>query len=116
MNSVEREVMETRIARDGIYIDVESFERHLAPARSVALLRENDDLLILPILGKDGGGFYVKQVNARGDRAIHIADFLRSNGIDETIERRVAAAWDASVAGYSIRGFFAQERTALARK
>ncbi len=104
-----------RITRDHLYIDASSYDRHLAPVGSVALLRENDDLLILPVLGRDAGGFYVKQINARGDRAVHAADFLRINGIDETLELRVAAAWDARIAGYSIRDFFVHEGAAVAR-
>lgn len=110
MNDDERGTMVVRITRDHLYIDASSYDRHLAPIGSVALLRENDDLLILPVLGRDAGGFYVKQVNARGDRAVHAADFLRLNGIDETNELNVAAAWNGRIAGYSIRDFFAHER------
>ncbi len=99
-----------RIARDHLYIDAAAYDRHLAPAGNVALLRENDDLLILPVLGKGSGGFYVKQVNARGDRAVHAADFLRLNGIDETVEHHVAAAWSGRIIGYAVRDFFAHTR------
>jgi hypothetical protein len=116
MSDGERESMDLRITRDHLYIDAASYERHLAPVGNVALLRENDDLLILPVHGKDSGGFYVKQVNAHGDRAVHAADFLRLNGIDETIELRVAAAWNPRIAGYCVRDFFAHERAGLAGK
>jgi hypothetical protein len=107
----EREAIDIRITRDHLYIDAASYERHLAPVGNVALLREDTDLLILPLHAKDAGGFYVKQINARGDRAIHAADFLRSNGIDETIEHRVRAAWRTRIAGYAIGGFFLPEET-----
>jgi len=106
MSDADRGALEVRISRDQLYIDAAAYDRHLAPVGCVALLRDNDDLLILPVLGKDAGGFYVKQVNARGDRAIHAADFLRLNGIDETIELRIAAAWNGQIAGYSIRDLF----------
>jgi hypothetical protein len=105
-----------RITRDHLYIEATSYERHLAPVGSVALLRENDDLLILPVLGRAAGGFYVKQINARGDRAVHAADFLRLNGIDETIEFSVAAAWNEGIAGYAIRDFFAHARAGFVGK
>lgn len=113
MSNSKREALLVRITRDHIYIDAQSYDRHLAPVDGVALLRENDDLLILPVLGKASGGFYMKQVNARGDRAVHTADFLRSNGIDETREHRVAAVWSGTIAGYSVRDFFAHSGAGL---
>jgi hypothetical protein len=113
MSDDERGAMAVRITRDHLYIDAEAYDRHLAPVASVALLRDGDTLSILPVLAKDSGGFYVKQINARGDRAIHAADFLRLNGIDETIELKVAAAWSGGIAGYSVRDFFGHGRTTL---
>ncbi len=107
--------MNLRITRDHLYIEAASYDCHLARVGSVALLRENDDLLILPVHGKDAGGFYVKQINARGDRAVHAADFLRLNGVDETIEHRVAAAWTERISGFYVRDFFARAGAALAR-
>lgn len=103
-----------RIHRDHLYIDAACHERHLDRIANVALLRNENDLLILPIVGAESGGFFVKQINARGDRAIHAADFFRMNGIDETRERFVEALWDERAAGYSIHGFFAEDPTALA--
>lgn len=96
-----------RVHRDHIYVDAADAAQSLANVGSVALLRQGDDLLILPIANASGGGFLVKQVNARGDRAIHAADFLRLNGIDDHREQGVDAEWSEALAGFSIRGFFA---------
>lgn len=106
MSAPESGTITVRIARDQLYIDADSYARRLAPVANVALLRNEDDLLILPLHGQDSGGFYIKQVNARGDRAVHAADFLRLNGIDETIELRLVAAWDGRLAAYAIRAIF----------
>lgn len=96
-----------RIHRDHLYIDAVTYDRNLADAPAVALLRDEDDLLILPVTGAGSGGFYIKQVNARGDRAIHAADFFRLNGISDTQEHHVLAAWTKTIAGFTARAFFA---------
>jgi hypothetical protein len=77
-----------RLHRDHLYIEAVVFEAHMPQVRSVALVREADDLLILPIVTAEAGGFLVKQVNARGDRAIHAADFFRLNDIGRDTEHR----------------------------
>lgn len=107
----DRPRLSLRVHRDHLYIDAASFDVHLAHVGSVALLREKDDLLILPLVSAEAGGFFVKQINARGDRAIHAADFFRMNGIDETSDRTVDAAWSGRLAGFSIHDFFAGEPT-----
>lgn len=96
-----------RIHRDHLYIDAATYDRNLADAPAVALLRDQDDLLILPVTGAGFGGFYIKQVNARGDRAIHAADFFRLHGIGERDEHHVLAAWTKPIAGFTVRAFFA---------
>jgi hypothetical protein len=99
-------VLPVRIFRDHLYIGAAAFDAHLRNIRSVALLRQKNDLLILPIASAEAGGFFVKQVNANGDRAIHAADFFRLNGIDEMSEHHVEAVWSSSFAGFSVCGFF----------
>ena len=73
-------------------------------------MRESDDLLILPIVTAEAGGFLVKQVNARGDRAIHAADFFRLNSIDETQDIHVEAWPRALIAGFVVQNLFRKDR------
>ncbi len=103
----ERPTLPLRIHRDCLYIDAGAYAVHMANVGNVALLREGEDLLILPIVSAAAGGFLVKQVNARGDRAIHAADFFRLNGIDEAREIRIDALWSDARAGFLVAGFFA---------
>lgn len=100
-----------RVHRDHLYVDAAAFADHMAKVSNVALLREGEDLLILPIFSAEAGGFLVKQINARGDRAIHAADFFRLNGIDENRELCIDATWSAARAGFSVGGFFADLQT-----
>ncbi|MFM9860681.1 hypothetical protein RUR49_19675 [Pseudoxanthobacter sp. M-2] len=97
-----------RLHRDHLYLDAADYQAALAGRASVALLRRGDDLLVLPVAGPEAGGFLVKQVNARGDRAVHAADFFRLNGVDETIERFAMGAWDEAAAGFVVPGLFRQ--------
>lgn len=103
-----------RLHRDHLYIEAVVFEAHMPQVRSVALVREADDLLILPIVTAEAGGFLVKQVNARGDRAIHAADFFRLNDIDETQNIDVEAWPRKSIAGFIIQNLFAKTQTKFA--
>jgi hypothetical protein len=96
-----------RLHRDHLYIEAAVFDTHMPQVRSVALVRESNDLLILPIVTAEAGGFLVKQVNARGDRAIHAADFFRLNSIDETHDIHVEAWPCALIAGFFVQHLFA---------
>ena len=95
-----------RLHRNQLYIKANVFETHFTNVESVALLRKDRDLLILPLATSRAGGFYIKQVNARGDRAIHAADFFRLNGIDENNVHELAAWPDPLMAGFVIAEFF----------
>jgi hypothetical protein len=95
-----------RLHRDHLYIEAAAFDTHLPQVHSVALVREADDLLIFPIATAEAGGFLVKQVNARGDRAIHAADFFRLQGIDDTSDFALDAWPNASISGFVVSALF----------
>ena len=109
-----RTCLSLRLHRDHLYIDAAVFEQHLSKVGSVALLREGDDLLILPIVTVEAGGFLVKQVNARGDRAIHAADFFRLNMIDNTLDINLVALPQDSIAGFVVPNLFIDAQTKFA--
>jgi hypothetical protein len=102
----ETSALALRLHRDHIYIDAALFETYLPRVLSVALVRENDDLLIFPVATAEAGGFLVKQVNLRGDRAIHAADFFRLNGVDDARDIGLDAWPQPSISGFIIRDLF----------
>lgn len=104
--AVEPGFMPLRLHRDHLYIDAVAFDAHLPRVLSVALVREGNDLLIFPVASADAGGFLVKQVNARGDRAIHAADFFRLNGIDDMEDFKLDAWPNPTIAGFVVRDLF----------
>jgi hypothetical protein len=103
-----------RLHRDHLYIAATVFDAHMPQVCSVALVRDANDLLILPIATAEAGGFLVKQVNARGDRAIHAADFFRLNEIDETRNIEVNAWPHELIAGFVVQDLFANTQTKFA--
>jgi hypothetical protein len=107
MPATETASLPLRLHRDHLYIAADAYETHLASIRSVVLIREGDDLLIMPIVNVEAGGFYIKQVNAQGDRAIHAADFFRLHAIDDTSDIVLDALPHMPIAGFIVKNLFA---------
>src|SRR5262249_35834202 len=97
-----------RIHRDHLYVAAEDFNAHMAGWRTAALLRRGDDLCVASLTGAEAGGYLIKQINARGDRAIHAADFLRLNGLDAAREIACRGAWRAEAGAFVLAGLFAR--------
>jgi hypothetical protein len=104
-----------RLRRDHLYVDSAAYAAHMPGLCPVALLRRGDDLHVAPLIGPGGGGYLVKQINARGDRAIHAADFFRLHGVDDVCETTFEGEWSEAMGElrfetsvlYSVRLFFA---------
>ena len=96
-----------RLHRDHLYLHAAAYVAQMADFRTVALLRKDDDLHVMPLIGPDAGGYLIKQINARGDRAIHAADFFRLNGVDDAREIYCEGEWSAGMGGYVLSRLFA---------
>jgi len=89
-----------RIGRGSIYLERELCERYFDGVESVAAVRREDRVILMPLRGSSAGGLLLKVRNARGDRVVHAIDFLRTLGIgEETPEFLARAQWDAGAAG-----------------
>ena len=104
--SAEPRRIHFRLHRDHLYINAAAYVAHAADLGAVALLRNGDDLHIMPLIGPDAGGYLIKQINARGDRAIHAADFFRLHGIDEAREIFCAGEWSAATGSFIVMRLF----------
>ena len=107
--------------RGAIHIARALYERHFAGVEAVALLRCDDDLLILPVRHHAGGGYLLKRKNAAGDRVVIAVDFFRtfadaggmpSRGpvADEMPMRRMAATWSDERAALVVPDVFAARK------
>lgn len=98
-----------RLRNGSLHIDATTFAQHLGDRESVALLRRETDLFVVPLRDSNFGGYLCKRRTAAGDRVIHAADFFREHGYDDGPERTFAADWRADVAAFVIPGFFTSD-------
>jgi hydrogenase maturation protease len=89
-----------------LYIDAAVFAHALAGRETIALLRQGDDLHIIPLRDATLGGYLCKRRTSAGDRVVHAEDFFRDYGLDETHERSLRAHWQPEFAALVARGFF----------
>jgi len=102
MTAPEGETQVT-IARGSVYLTRELCDRHLPGISNVALLQRDHALLVLPLQHTANGGLLLKQRNARGDRVLHAAEFLRAQGYaDDAAPQTLPVYWDAAAAALVI--------------
>jgi hypothetical protein len=89
-----------------IYITGAACDRHFAGCGSVILLRQDDDLLVLPVTNAASGGYLLKIRNAAGDRVVNGADFFRDQGLADDAEWLGAWSWSESYSGFQLYEFF----------
>jgi hypothetical protein len=87
------------VAAGNLYLSCEVCQRFLPGIDSVALIRRDNRVLIVPLTRESGGGLLLKYRNSRGDRVIQAQEFFRSHALSEARDsRRVAIQWDDSAA------------------
>ena len=82
------------VRRGALYFTREVYERFFNTLENVILLRDGNDLVVLPVRNPFAGGYVIKLRTAAGDRAVQAADFFRDHGIDDQIEMTVPATWN----------------------
>jgi len=85
----------------------EDYENVFGPADEVVLLRQDADLLILPVHQPALGGHLVALRNLVGDRAVDAFEFFRLQRLDSELELRVCAHWNPERSALCVRGLFA---------
>ncbi len=105
------------LRRGNLYFDAALHERYFRKLETVILLRDAEDLLIMPVAHAAAGGYLIKLRNSAGDRVIDAADFFRRNSadnaaspaaaMDDTLETRFEPRWSSRRAALIAEGFFA---------
>jgi hypothetical protein len=86
-----------------LYLSRETCQLFLPGIESVALIRRDGRVLIVPLTRESGGGLLLKYRNSRGDRVIQAQEFFRSLALSEDFVRhRVAIQWDDSTAALAL--------------
>lgn len=94
------------IARGNIYLPREVCDLYFPRIDSIALLRQEADLLLIPLVQQSAGGMLLKIRNLHGDRVVHAQEFLRAQGMAEMTEHTCAVQWVSERAALQIRGIF----------
>lgn len=90
----------------GLYLSRAMCDLYFRGLEGVVLLREADDLLILPVRHAASGGYLLKIRNIAGDRVVAAPDFFRSQGLSEAGERRLPVHWDSARSSLIAPGAF----------
>jgi hypothetical protein len=81
-------------------------DRCFSGVEAVVLLRDGRALLILPVRHAHAGGYLLKQRNLAGDRAAHVAGFLRDFGFEDDLELTREAVFNQERAALVVEDFF----------
>jgi hypothetical protein len=80
--------------RGSLYLGRHTYERYFASLEGIVLLREHEDLTVMPVRLAGAGGYLVKVRNAAGDRVVDAADFFRTEGVLDDATFEVDSEWD----------------------
>lgn len=95
------------LVRGSLRVPRELYDLWFAGVDACVLLRDGDDLLVLPVRHLPGGGHLLKVRNARGDRVVAATDFFRDHGAEA--DRSFDVAWSTAAAGLVAARFFAMD-------
>ncbi len=94
------------VRRGALHMPGLVYENFFGGLENVVLLRDGDDLVILPVRYQAAGGYVIKLRSSAGDRTVTAADFFRDNGIEDDTQLTFAAAWSDERAALIAEGAF----------
>jgi hypothetical protein len=89
-----------------LYLSKTVYDDYFAGSNSIILLREDKDLLMLPVRNAGSGGYLIKVRNAAGDRVVSGADFFRDQGLEDHATWCGRHAWCEKLAGLRLYEMF----------
>ena len=89
-----------------LYLSNQDRARSFSQIESLVLLRDGDDLLIVPVRFAAAGGYILKIRNSAGDRVVVATDFFPVNNFDDDEPRVLNATWDETRAALRIPALF----------
>jgi hypothetical protein len=90
------------LRRGALYLPAAVCERYFAGLSTVILLRDDIDLLIMPVRHAAAGGYLLKIRNARGDRVVDAPDFFRAYAAGVAEEWTLPAVWHSDQAALAV--------------
>lgn len=89
------------LRRGNLHIPAQVYADFFESKEGAVLLPMDGRMALLPVLST-AGGVLIKQRNLKGDRAVEIVDFLRTQGLDESLQGPCEAAWDPQMGALAI--------------
>lgn len=104
MSEPAHEQADIRLVRGSLRLDAACCARYFGGAQCIVLLYEAEQgqLWLLPVRSERAGGFLLKHVNLRGDRAAAVHGFLREHGLPEELEASFVPRWDSTRQGLAL--------------
>ncbi|CAN5221323.1 hypothetical protein BH10ACI1_BH10ACI1_10210 [soil metagenome] len=94
---------QVQIARGNIYLPSSTYEKYLKNIESVALLPNENGILLIPLIQESAGGLLLKIKNLQGDRIVHAQEFFRFNNfLEEFQEKSYDVRWETERAALLI--------------
>ena len=87
------------LRQGNIYLHADFYAKYFSGLNSVAILKHEQGVILMPLQNDSGGGLLLKIMNAKGDRVIHAREALESFGVDEAKEYCIDAVWITEMAG-----------------
>lgn len=94
------------LRRGALHFSRDVYERFFNALDNVVLLRDGQDLMILPVRQASAGGYVIKLRTAAGDRTVQGADFFREHGVGDDVEMTLPAEWSDERAALVVAAFF----------
>jgi hydrogenase maturation protease len=95
------------VKNGSLYLRAALCAKYFADVATVILLRQDNDLLVLPVRHTAAGGYLLKRRNGNGDRVVNAPEFFRGHGIEDGDEQRATAAWRRERAALAAVNLFA---------
>lgn len=94
------------LRRGGLYLPRQVCDRYFDGLETVVLLRQGDDLSILPVRHAAAGGYILKRRNLAGDRVVYAADFFRAAGLSDDVDCELETAWSSERGALIVKSAF----------
>jgi hypothetical protein len=96
------------VRRGALHLTRQVYERFFAALDNVVLVRDGEDLVVLPVRHQAAGGYLIKMRSGAGDRIVTAADFFRDNGVDDDVQLTLGATWSDERMALVAAGAFLQ--------
>jgi hypothetical protein len=90
------------LRRGSLHLDADTVRAFFAGLDTVVLVGRDARMMVLPVRDAAAGGLLLKVRNARGDRVVHVDEFLRAHGYADDLDAVCPAVWEPELCGLAV--------------